>query len=361
MITKYQRNLIAHQIGEEISKHRRLMKFSQKLLAEKLKMPIPQLCKIEIGKTLPGIEILEKIEKTLDLNPLSLAELRNHLIESYENPIVYDNTPGHYRLEPVSPALSATDEEINDYSYTALSKLEEYLDLEDELKIPHFCRIHLGDFKAEDRDDGIRLARIVRFRLEIGNAPLPALLPILEQFNIRIVFLEDLPPIRPRPGEEKKRATLAFIDNQEICPIICVNEKSSPESQLYHIAYELGLYFQARHAQRTRHAIDGDGSAFSRAFASTLLMPETAIHDLIDILHIANDEWSPTLLAEVARRFGVSTQALIYRLDSIGRIDKRLFERYRANPPDGPYIQPAPLPHDVWLNMLTERAKALRA
>jgi len=361
MITKDQRSLIARQIGEEISKHRRLTKISQQMLAAQLKMPIPQLCKIEKGKTLPGEEILEKVEEALGLNPLSLVELRNHLIESYENPIVYDNTPGHYRLEPVLPGLSATEEEINKLSYDILSKLEDYLELEDELKIPHFCRIHLGEFKAEDREDGIRLARIVRFRMEIGNAPLPALLPILEQFNIRIIFVKNLPPIRPCPGEEKKRATLALIDNQETCPVICVNEQSSPESQLYHIAYELGNYFQARHAQRTRHAVEGDGSVFSRAFASEFLMPLTAIHDLIDTLHIANDEWSPALLAEVARHFGVSTQAIIWRLARIGRIDKHLFDRYLANPPEGPYVQSAQLPHDVWLNMLTERAKALRA
>jgi len=357
MITTNQRTLIASAIGEEISKHRRLMKLSQKNLALCLEMKVPQLCKIEKGKTLPGEDILMKIEHALGLNPCSLVELRSHLIESYEDPTEKGVSKARPRLEPLMTTYSVSDEELDLLAQDILSKLDDYLDLEDELKIPHFCRIHLGQLAAESAEDGMNLAHDVRFRLDIGNAPLHTMLPILEQFNIRIVFVPSLPPIRLKDKTEKTRAALTFIDTVAQNPVICVNEKVSPESQLYHIAYELGSYFQTRHAKRTHRSIEGDGSTFARAFASTLLMPVTAIRDLVDILRIENDAWTPTLLAEVSRRFGVSTRALLWRLASIGRIDRDLFVRYCENPPDKPYVPAAPLPHDVWLKTLESRAK----
>lgn len=346
MTAKEQRDAIARTIGAEIAKRRKLQHISQKMLAEGLGMTTAQLCKIENGRNLPGIPVLKRIEEALGLNIGTLIEMRDAASSDTQQP----------RLVPIGEGLSATEEELNAVMADIVPQLDRYARLEDEIGMPHFCRIRLADFAAETERDGIELAECVRERLGIGNAPIADMPSLLEPFGIRILFLPNLPPVRD--GRKSfVRATLAFHDTAYDTPVICVSDEASETTQRYHIAYELGACLRYRHALRRRKAPSDAEWVFARAFAATFLMPTTSLRDLIDTLRVGGS-LTDTLVVRLAARYGVSPQAFLYRLASIGRIEKPIFSAILKRLNDWP---PSPAagrtpPGSGWLETLKARA-----
>jgi len=342
-------------LGNEISKRRKLAKISQKDLADALGMTTPQLCKIEKGRNLASPRILARIEWSLGLNDGCLVELRNQIADKLdiaaELPILSDEE----RLLPSCDMHSIPNDELVCLTKSITPVLDEYVQAEESLGLFHFCHLNLGEFGASSERDGILLAEEVRVLLGVGDAPLRDLLPILEQKNIRLVFVGDLPRIRVKGGT-KDRVAFSFYDRQYDVPVICVNRNATPETQLYNIAYELAVCLRFRKAFKTGHHPSVEEWWFARAFASTLLMPTGALRDVIDTLKIGDDQWTLRLLDDIAFRFGVSPVALVWRLKSLDRISNALFEAWKR-PQRRDATKCQPLVAGRWLRTLQERAR----
>lgn len=350
-------------LGNEISKHRKLSKISQKDLADALDMTTAQLCKIEKGRNLTGTKILTRIEQCLALNDGCLVELRNQIAANRDEAHGQSFPSGMERLVPACDEHSIPKDALGSLSESVITILDEYLKAEESLGLIHFCRLNLGSFSASSEEDGIALAEEVRCRLNVGDAPLRDLLPILEQKNVRLIFVDDLPPIRAN-GKSKIRPAFSFYDRQYDVPVICINRTVPPDEQLYNIAYELAVCLRFRKAVRAKRHSNLPEWTFARAFASTLLMPTGALRDVIDALKIGDGQWSLGLLDDVALRFGVSVPALVWRLKSIGRISDMLFETLkrpvRRNTPcrTGWHPHPRqPIVAGLWLRTLQERTR----
>ncbi len=118
-----------------------------------------------------------------------------------------------------------------------------------------------------------------------------------------------------------------------------LNTKKNPERQLFHLAYELGSILLITAAiQRGETLVENsnnpktcDKKPFTahraaRRFAATFLMPSDAVIDTVRQLGIRQKQWSYNLLLRIKHRFGVSTEAFLYRLDELDLIDPSLIE-----------------------------------
>jgi len=324
-------------------------------------MPPPQLCKIEKGTSLPGHDMLLRIEQALDITDSALTDLRDLLIDTSRSSSCEQEDRISERLVAACDVHSIPDLDLQQLVAKLIPKLDRYARLEDEQCALHLCRLSARIGNCATEKDGIAQAERLRERLGVGDTPLRDVLPVLEQHNVRIVFVDDLPRILP---QKSMRETFCFHDTLYRTPVICVNRKADPDSQTYGIAYELGSWLRyCRRLQSSRKPRHEEWE-FCRAFASTLLIPTTALRNLLKALNIQPGTWTQPLLSRVAKRFGVSPLALVWRLESIKRIDpglsptfKQTFSKSRTDRISASTT--AALPEDTWLNLLHARAQTM--
>ena len=73
---------------------------------------------------------------------------------------------------------------------------------------------------------------------------------------------------------------------------------------------------------------DGDREKLADSFASKLLMPEESLKQRIDVMADEHGGIRLEQLDDLAREFGVSLDAMVYRISSLYRIKKEDTERY---------------------------------
>ena len=118
-----------------------------------------------------------------------------------------------------------------------------------------------------------------------------------------------------------------------------LNTKKNPERQLFRLAYELGSILIMTAAIQRNEILGehinaqkaSDKKSFTphraaKRFAATFLMPSDAVIDTVRQLGIRQKQWSYDLLLRIKHRFGVSTEAFLYRLDELDLIDSSLIE-----------------------------------
>jgi Zn-dependent peptidase ImmA (M78 family) len=163
-----------------------------------------------------------------------------------------------------------------------------------------------------------RILRAVRDLLRLPEAqkrPLPVE-DLARTLGIRVVFLpldtdDDLSGYYLRRGDDQ---------------LIAVNSAHPRVRQRFTVAHELGhamldsgdqmhidQAFRLRAAHRG-HKVDPDEAA-ANSFAATLLMPED---DLREAVGDGLDLTDGASMREIARHFGVSQQALVFRLANLG-------------------------------------------
>ena len=168
-----------------------------------------------------------------------------------------------------------------------------------------------------------RLARRASKELDLGSRPATALEGVLEDgYGVKIWY-EDL-------GEEGSAAST-------IGPFgyaVLMNSAEAPWRRNFSLAHELFhlLTWQSILIDRLlrdaafRHRIE----QLANAFASSLLLPQEPLVDAFES-RTKNDIVQYIDLVEVAREFGVSTDALLYRLLDLRCLDKETVESLRAN------------------------------
>ena len=122
-----------------------------------------------------------------------------------------------------------------------------------------------------------------------------------------------------------------------------LNTKKNSERQLFRLAYELGsilimtaaiqrneILGEHTNAQKASDKKPFTPHRAARRFAATFLMPSDAVIDTVRQLGIRQKQWSYDLLLRIKHRFGVSTEAFLYRLDDLDLIDSSLIEPLKA-------------------------------
>src|SRR5687767_4775662 len=126
-----------------------------------------------------------------------------------------------------------------------------------------------------------------------------------------------------------------FLYRDEHEPVIGVNSRHSEVRQRFTIAHELGHFLLHRSAglRVDREVIGrptaGRGDQASAAeeveaniFAATILMPAELLEKDMDAACTADLWFEQRHIAELARKYGVSVQALVLRLNDLGFIER---------------------------------------
>ena len=352
-------------LGRKIVTQRQRLKIKQNKLAEMTRRSVAQICKLEHGEHLPRPEFLLDIEDALGMPPMSLVGIRNQIAQDacHDDNAVF-NDP-FVRFKPIRENHTVSDADLKKLTAEIAPTVDRYARALKRLGMITFCQMNLGPERVSSSQNGIDCAEALRQFIGDHTAYLAALLPRLEQLNLRFIPVPTLPPCVHKDGRLSRRHVFTFFDQRYDTPVFVVNMESAPYSQLYHIAYEIGAYIRYRRLEVLSNKPRTDESWFCRAFASVLMFPTEVSFDLIDSLHVPKGKWTPLLLDAVAYRFGASALALVWRLKIMSEIDsdmaKRL-ERQLLQPhacDDETIFMPRPpIVYGTWLRTLEARVKA---
>lgn len=323
-------------VGRNIRAIRRRRHLTQAELARKLGMrPGPVNC-IEKGRNLPSAPVLHKLSQILEVaidtffqpsvGPATLSESGSTYLAYHQD---------SRKLGPCA-LLARTSEESEGMPeelcslVTALA--DAFLTLEDLCGAMKCAELPLGIPFART-EAGIRhLCERVRRILGISDAVIFDYLELLENAGLRVIFTplpEDIDSMSCHDTDNGN--AFVFIDHAS----------STSERLLFRLCYELGrLYVHAPERYNTMIPgyIGNDlrGKPFTedraaRRFAGLFLMPEAALTTSVRQLGIRVDEWTMELLCRIKHRYGVSAEAMLYRLKELKLITETASEELKAD------------------------------
>ncbi|MCX5803988.1 MAG: XRE family transcriptional regulator [Proteobacteria bacterium] len=193
---------------------------------------------------------------------------------------------------------------------------EQYQSLEHLLglksnKDPKFFDITIDNISTNSDIDS--LANSTRKLLELGSRPAFSLRNILEQtYGIKFTY-------QPLFNISSAASTV----HPEFGPVIVMNSDEAPWRRNYDLAHELFhlITWKVIPVEELRDDYLETIEKKAERFASVLLLPESEVRETLQKILDNQKSLSYADLVDIAREFGVSTKALLYRLSSIGLFD----------------------------------------
>jgi len=291
---------------------------------------------MEIGKRLKIARdsigyTLEKASQESGIGQSSLSEFENYkrepkfsqlskLAEVYKRTIEFFLTDESlienfmlWRDEP------DTDVERKETEAEFKQLCQRYRDLEillDEVKEPKLPATEINEIEKFDYDQAELFAKKVQNMLPLGEVPIASLKHILEEvYYIKIFYLDF-------------SGSAISVVSEEFGPSILLNAKNKQWRRSYDLAHEL-FHILTWNIFRGKNQISNvDEDKLANAFASRLLMPEESIKDRIK--QNLNDKGQISLdgLDDIARKYDVSLDALVYRIARLFKISKEDTDKY---------------------------------
>jgi len=194
---------------------------------------------------------------------------------------------------------------------TARDFLERYLELEQIIGKQPYVENPLQGFKITQKEDVERAAQQLRDVWQLGIDPLYNVLELLEDQGIKIIELY---------GEESFDGFSTWIDNS--VPIIVLNKsrKTSLDRYRFNALHELGHLLLEMH-----HLKDNDQEKLCHYFAGALLLDKRAIEQE---LGLKRKKISLQELVALKQQYGISLQAIIYRLKELNIISQASLQAF---------------------------------
>jgi Zn-dependent peptidase ImmA (M78 family)/DNA-binding XRE family transcriptional regulator len=219
----------------------------------------------------------------------------------------------------------AEEVEIN----PSISRLEElcrnYLELEEIMDAP-LPRNYPQEYEVTNMPIDAAAestATLERQRLGLGDAPIVNLRDILEQsVGLRIFYLK-MPP----------KYSEAYSYDARLGGCMAININHPEERQRWSLAHGY-LHFLAH---RQKPVVDFDGQyqrlpeseRLAEAFPKYFLMPTSSLLKQFNDMHRSHGKFTPTNLFTLAHYYGVSVEALVYRLEEMSLLPSGTWERLR--------------------------------
>lgn len=161
-------------------------------------------------------------------------------------------------------------------------------------------------------------ARKVQKELCLGDIPSASLRKILEErYYVKIFHL-------------KFAGSAISTVSDEFGPAVLLNSSNVPWRRNYDLAHEL-FHLLTWGIFRTKQKEPNENEEkLADSFASKLLMPEESLKQRIASLANEQGETRLEQLDDLAREFGVSLDAMVYRIAGLYRIRKEDTEKFRA-------------------------------
>jgi len=213
---------------------------------------------------------------------------------------------------------------VNGVRREFLRFLENYSNLECLLELKQRWKniqkkIDKTDFMVRGFELAEQLGKDIWRQLELGSRPAFNLLNVLEN-DLRIKVLHLTLP----PG-----ISGASLVDEVLGVGILINAKDAPWRRNFDLAHEL---FHIVTWGVFTHKEIGDGTEktppekYADAFASSLLLPESSLNQALDEI-TTDGEIKLVDIIDLAKDFGVSTEAILWRLVKLNRIPKSTVEQ----------------------------------
>ncbi|NNK85150.1 MAG: ImmA/IrrE family metallo-endopeptidase [Desulfobacterales bacterium] len=309
-------------IGRNIRYLRRERGWTIAHLASKAKISEVPLGRIERGVNAPSANAIYHLAKALDVSVDTIfaeehESLRIQRFEGKKKPfLVSSNIKNIFSLQLKSMAKDMIE---------GFQALEDICGVQKRAKIPL-----LIPFDADE--DGMEILSLtVRRYMGIEYSIVFDYFELFENQGFRVIAV-------PMP---KAIDGFSYYDPVNQNAFFFLNAKKNPERQLFHLAYELcNILITTASIQRNETLAENadlepykkktftDHRAASH-FAATFLMPSGAVVDTVRQLGIQKKQWSYELLLRIKHRFGVSSEAFLYRLDELALIHPSLLIRLK--------------------------------
>ena len=285
-------------IGKRLKRSREALGYTQEQVAEKLKIGRPRYSDIENGKRDVPLKELYRFCEFFG-RPLDYF-LKEELAVEGGFKVLFRKTEGDREVAKIITEF----ENLCERMY----KLEEIM----EIRIrPPISK----DYEYEKNRLwfwGEHYADRERKRLDLGQAPLRNLDRILEEkCGLKIFYL-------PIPEERGIFGMFTFDENIGGC--ILINANPTTGNQLFSLAHEYGhfIFHKGRLGiisfEKEKDTLD---ERLANYFASGLLMPENAVKDIFNTRVKNRKEVTAEDVIYLADYFGVSFQAMVYKLNNL--------------------------------------------
>lgn len=278
-----------------------------------------------IGAARTTIVAIEKGERRLKPNELiKLARAYGRAVSDFVRPSPV--------IEPFAVQFRAAYQrsEQEEMQVTpVIQRLEElcrnYLELEEIMDAPlprnYPQEYDVTNMPIEAAAESIAIAE--RQRLGLGDAPIPLLRDFLEQsVGIRIFYLK-------MPAKYSE----IYSYDEQIGACMAINLEHYEERRRWSMAHGY-LHFLAH---RRKPVVDFEGQyqripeseRLAEAFPKYFLMPTSGLLRRFNDMYRTHSKFTPTNLFTLAHYYGVSIEALIYRLEEMGLLPSGTWDRLR--------------------------------
>jgi Zn-dependent peptidase ImmA (M78 family)/transcriptional regulator with XRE-family HTH domain len=295
-------------LGERIKNSRERLGISQKTLAEKMGFPAHQIIsQIETGSRDIKAWELSKLAGILNVD---FTELLSFNKSEYKSIILWRDLPDDRKEEKETHFKKKCHE---------YHQLEKAASIKSHSDLPTFDI----DIKTIDYNKVNQLASKVNKELNLGQRPAMSLEKVLEdQYGVKIWY-DDL-------GEKGSAASTWG----SFGPAILMNRNHAPWRRNYSFAHELFHLIIWKSAPPEIFINDQTlfekFEKFANAFASSVLLPADSVLNEVE-KYVDNNAISYVDLVSIARDFDVSTEALLYRLFNLKRIERKTIDNTLDN------------------------------
>lgn len=267
-------------ISQRIKNARTLRGFSQQELADMIGVSKQMISKYEKGESIPTSSNLLKLGKSLKVK------------------IDYFFKPSKIELGVLNFRKKSSFSNKKQESLKQLIKLnlENYIEIEDLLQIDYSFNNSIKNEKVNSVEDIERIVLSLRNEWQIGLDPIHNIIQLLEDNEIKVIELFDV--------EDNFDGLATFVNDK--FPVIVVNGNFSVERKRFTLLHELGHLLLNLPDCNLK-----DEENYCNKFASEFLFPENLV---VKEFGVKRDLISLNELIEVQKKYGISIQAIVYRL-----------------------------------------------
>lgn len=313
MATNILDNIDMHRLGESLQQARKKCGMTQADAAKVIDAARTTMVAIEKG---------ERRIKPTEL--IKLARAYGRAVNEFVRP--------HLMVQPFEVQFRAAyrhSEEEEAQLEPVILRLEElcqhYLELEEIMDAPlpqnYPHEYEVTNMPIEAAAESIAIAE--RQRLGLGDGPIPLLRDILEQgVGLRIFYLE-MPP----------KYSEVYSYNERFGGCMAINANHPEERRRWSLAHGY-LHFLAH---RRKPVLDFEGQyqrvpeseRLADAYPKYFLMPTSGLLQRFNDMYRAHGKFTPTNLFTLAHYYGVSVEALVYRLEEMELLPSGTWDRLR--------------------------------
>lgn len=277
-------------ISQKIKNARTLKGLSQQELADMIGISKQMISKYEKGDSMPTSTNLLKLGKSLNVK------------------IDYFFKPNKIKLGALNFRKKSIFSNKKKDSLEQLIKLnlENYLEIEDLLQIDYSFKNSIANEKINTIEDIEKIVLLLRNKWEIGLDPIHNIIQLLEDKAIKVIELFDV--------DESFDGLSTFVNNR--FPVVVVNGNFPVERKRFTLLHELGHLLLNLPDCNLK-----DEENYCNKFASEFLFPKKLV---IKEFGVKRDLISLNELIEVQKKYGISIQAIVYRL-----VDSEIFTENR--------------------------------